>query len=170
MENRIRAFFERNMELPPDGRGGGDPGEGRGGPAETDEVAEAEARHQLHLAACALLLELAYADEQFTEDERLHIEAVLRRHFGLGEDQARQLIELADAERSSGGDPFHFARLIRSSYDQGQKALLAEVMWGLILADGRIARHEAHLLQRIAGLLGLERGYLSEARRPASED
>ncbi|NIP82518.1 MAG: TerB family tellurite resistance protein [Gemmatimonadetes bacterium] len=149
MENRIRSYFERNMELPGD-RGEEDPG--------------VAARRRLHIAACALMLELAHADDEFSAEERLHIEVVLRRHFALDEAEALELMELAESERESANDVYRFADLIRSSYDMGQKTLLAEVMWGVISADGRIARHEAYLLRKIANLLDLEPGYLSEAR------
>lgn len=159
MENRIRSFFERNMELP---------GSSDGGRSSPDDGAGDDASERVQLAACALLLELAHADDEFSDVERMHIEAVLRRHFDLQEAEAVELMALAESEREGGGDLFHFAELIRSGYDLGQKTLLAEVMWGLILADGRIARHEAYLLQKISSLLDLERGYLSEARDRAA--
>ena len=44
------------------------------------------------------LLELAHADDEFTPAERDHIEAVLRRHFALDEDTARELLQLAELE------------------------------------------------------------------------
>lgn len=174
MTNRIRAFFESRMRLPPGGNGGdgGDGGHGgNGGDAgagESETDAEREARHRLHLAACALLLELAHADDEFSEAEATHIEVVLRRHFDLDEAEALELMELAEAERSAAIDLWQFTSLIRSSYDLGQKTLLAEIMWGLILADGEIARHEAYLLRKIANLLELEPGYLSAARKRAA--
>src|SRR5687768_17749428 len=37
----------------------------------------------LHLAACALLLDVAYADGEFSTPERDHLESVMSRHFGL---------------------------------------------------------------------------------------
>jgi uncharacterized tellurite resistance protein B-like protein len=40
----------------------------------------------VELAACALLLELAHADGEFTREEQQHIQRTLIRHFGL--DQA----------------------------------------------------------------------------------
>jgi uncharacterized tellurite resistance protein B-like protein len=46
---------------------------------------------------------------------------------------------------------------------------LPEVMWGLILADGVVAEHEAYLVRKMANLLGLEAGYLSQARAQAAE-
>lgn len=150
-------------------------GNGRGTVAEEAEEVEAaqvdeEARRRLHVAACALLLELAYADDEFDSAERMHVEAVLRRHFDLDEATARELMELAAAERRDAVDLYQFTTLIRSSYDLGQKTLLAEIMWGLVLADGRIARHEGYMLRKIANLLDLEPGYLSAARKRAAGD
>jgi uncharacterized tellurite resistance protein B-like protein len=136
--------------------------------AAPDPATDGAERRRLHLAACALLLELAHADDEFSESERDHIEVVLRRHFDLDEAEALELMELAEAERASAIDLYQFTSLIRSSYDLGQKTLLAEVMWGLILADGQIARHEAYLLRKIANLLDLEPGYLSAARKRAA--
>ena len=122
----------------------------------------------LHLAACALLLELAHADERFTEAERSHIHAVLMRHFALDYDTAQELMQLAENQRADANDVFQFANLVRTSYDVGQKTLLAEIMWGLILTDGEIARHESYMLRKIANLLDLEPGYLSKARAAAA--
>lgn len=123
----------------------------------------------IRIAACALLLELAHADDEFSDAERGHIEAIMRRHFALDEDTAQSIIELAEAAREREDGVHRFAALIRDNYDLGQKMLLAEIMWGVVLADGAIARHEAYLLRRIAGLLDLESGYLATARSNASE-
>lgn len=129
--------------------------------------ADAAERRKLHVAACALLLELAHADEQFTEDERTHIEAVMRRHFDLDEDTAQELIALAQLERDEAIDLYQFTRQIRDSYDLGQKTLLAEIMWAVVMTDGEIAQHEAYMLRKIANLLDLKPGYLSAARKRA---
>jgi uncharacterized tellurite resistance protein B-like protein len=122
----------------------------------------------LHLAACALLLEVAHADGEFTAPERTHLEAVLERHFGLEPEAGRRLIEIADAERRKSIDHFHFTSMLQKHYDLGQKMVLAEVMWGLVLADGKIAEHEQYLTRKIANLLELEPGYLSAAKAAAA--
>lgn len=155
MTEPIRSFFDRRLR----------PSLAGNGNREGDGASADEARTRLHLAACALLLELAEADEKVSSLERAHIEAVLRRHFNLDADTARELMEVADIDRRTADNVHPFADLIRAHWDQGQKTLLAEIMWGLILADGQIARHEAHLLRKITSLLDLEPGYLSEPRR-----
>ena len=125
---------------------------------------------RVQLAACALLLELAHADGEFTAEERQHIESTLIRHFGLDEATGAELMRLADAERAQSLDHFQFTRLIAAEFDLGQKMVLAEVMWGVILADGRLSDHETHLVRKLASLMNLEPAYLAQARRAASEN
>jgi len=121
----------------------------------------------VQVAACALLLELAHADGEFSEAERLHIESAVGRHFGLDEATTRELLHLAETERRESIDHFQFTRVIAEQYDLGQKMVLAEVMWGVILADGQIATHEGWLVRKLGHLLELEPGYLADARRAA---
>ena len=45
--------------------------------------------------------------------------------------------------------------------------VLAEVMWGVILADGKIQEHEAYLVRKLGNLPNLAPAYLSEARQAA---
>ena len=123
----------------------------------------------VQIAACALLLEVAQADGEFSDAERAHIQDALRRHFALDDPTAEELLVLAAAERQHSIDHFQFTRLINEQFDLGQKMVLAEVMWGVILADGHIADHEAYLVRKLANMLNLEPGYLAQARRAASK-
>jgi len=152
MIDAIRSFVTRHMSPPP------------------AETAQGQPARQVQLAACALLLELAYADGEFTEAERAHIQNAIGRHFALDAATTAELVRLAEAERQQSIDHFQFTRLINAQYDHGQKMVLAEVMWGVILADGAIAEHEAYLVRKLANLLNLEPGYLAQARRAASPE
>lgn len=151
MLDAIRSLFapsgERDEpEVPPAGVHGADP---------------------LHVAACTLLLDLAYADGEFSPSEREHLEAVLARHFGLSAQDGEKLIALAEAERVRAVDYFRFTSRLQKEYDLGQKMVLAEVMWGLVLADGGISDHEHYLTRKISNLLDLEPAYLSTAKAAA---
>jgi uncharacterized tellurite resistance protein B-like protein len=118
----------------------------------------------LHLAACALLLDVAHADGEFADSERRHLEDVLARHFALSPEAGRDLLELADRERRTAVDYFQFTSRLREGYDTGQKMVLAEVMWGLVVADGAVAEHEHYLTRKISHLLDLKPGYLAAAK------
>lgn len=131
-------------------------------------AASATGPKPVQLAACALLLELAHADGEFTAEERAHIERTLARHLGLDDATVAELMRLAEAERAQSLDHFQFTRQIATHYDLGQKMVLAEVMWGVILADGKLSDHETHLVRKLASLMQLEPAYLAEARRAAA--
>jgi uncharacterized tellurite resistance protein B-like protein len=138
-------------------------------PAQTSTAPAGTGPSGVQLAACALLLELAHADGTMSPGEQAHIERAVRQHFGLDEATARELIGLAEAERRQSIDHYQFTRLVAAEYDLGQKMVLAELMWGVILADGELATHETWLVRKLAHLLELEPGYLSEARKAAAE-
>ena len=134
-----------------------------------EESSDEENKKDIRLAACALLLELAYADEEFTEDEREHLESAIRRQYGLEPAQATQLIELAEEARAGAVDLWQFTSLIAENYSVGQKMVLAEIMWGLVYSDGELADKEQHLMRKISHLLKLEPGYLTLARKRAED-
>ena len=153
MLDRIRSFFNDKME-PPEEVG-----------AETHGGTVPPA---LQVAACALLLEIAYADEEFADSERAHLESAMRRHFGLDDDTARQLIEFADKERRRQIDYHQFTRLISQNYNPAQKMVLLEAMWGLVFADGEVAKHETMLMRKLSHLLDVKPAFLSEAKKKAA--
>lgn len=148
--DRIKAFFFREVARAEAGR---------------DGDSEVPDPHELRLAACALLLEVAYADDDFGENERIHLRKLVGRHFGLRQEDADELIVLAEDERRSSVDLWGFTNLIREHYSLGQKMVLAEAMWGLVLADGDLAGQEDYLMRKISRLLQLKQGYLTEARK-----
>lgn len=130
-----------------------------------DREATGGTEPDLRLAACALLLELAHSDEEFTHDERQHVDNAVRRHFGLDDEGAEELLSHADAARRSAPDLWQFTNPIREHYSLGQKMVLAETMWGLVFADGDLSEREDYLMRKISHLLGLQAAYLSEARK-----
>ena len=151
MLDTITRFFRRSMD--PEEHGG-----------EADAPAP-----DLKLAACALLLELAHADDEFSDEERKHVGAAVRRHFGVDPAQAEELLELADAERRQAIDFWQFTSLIDRHYSLAQKTLLAEIMWGLVYSDGELLEKEQYLMRKISQLLHIQPGYLAEARKRVEE-
>ncbi|HEX9893824.1 MAG TPA: TerB family tellurite resistance protein [Gemmatimonadales bacterium] len=162
MLDAIRRFVTRHIAAGPSGPANPEPGTGV-----EQHQAPGTVPDSVKVAACALLLEVAHADGEFTPDEQARIEDALARHFGLDEPVRKELIALAEAERRQSIDHFQFTRLIRDHYDLGQKVLLAELMWTVILSDGKVADHEAYLVRKLASLLELPPAYLAQARHRA---
>jgi len=150
----IRHFFDRHLAPA----------------AEPSGASEGGEPNRLALAAAALLLELAHADSEFDDSERRSIEEALTRHFDLDADRARELMVLAEEERRRAADLYQFTSLITEHYDEGQRMVLAEVMWRIVFADGTLSKHEIYLMRKLSSLLDLRPGYLAEARKRAVGD
>lgn len=146
----IRSFFAARLAAP-----------------DAPDAPAASLPDPLHLAACVLLLDVAHADGEFSAAERTHLEEVLARHFTLPPEAGRELLALAEEERRRSVDYYGFTSLLQQEYDIGQKMVLAEVMWALVLADGEISEHEHYLTRKISNLLGLQPGYLAAAKEAA---
>ena len=145
MLDAIKSFFGSTMEMV----------------SPEEEVREPDVR----LAACALLIEIAHADDEFTEDESRHLLSAVRRQYGLDAGEAEQLLELAERARVDAVDLWQFTKLIKQNYSIGQKMVLVEVMWGLVYSDGELSSHEESLMRRVCHLLDLAPGYLSQVRK-----
>ena len=123
---------------------------------------------ELRVAACALLLELAHSDDTFSPEEQRQIEEALGRHFDLSPEERKGLLALAEERRREAVDLHAFTRIVSARYDEGQRMLLAEIMWRVVDADGELSRHEDAMMRRIASLLDLRPGYLAAARKRAA--
>jgi uncharacterized tellurite resistance protein B-like protein len=123
--------------------------------------------HDVRVAACALLVELACADGDFSEAERARIMDILQRHFGVDDAGARLMLAEAAAANHDAVDHFVFTRQVVKDYDVAQRIVLAELMWQVALADGFLDSQESYLMRKLASLLQLEPAFLAQARKKA---
>ena len=121
----------------------------------------------LKIAACALLLEMAHADDEFAPAERTHIEELVARHFALDAETTREILDAAERERRDATDLHQLTSVITRHYDEGQRMVLSEMLWRVVYSDGELSRHEDYLSRKLANLLDLRPGYLAEARNRA---
>ena len=121
--------------------------------------------HDVRVAACALLLELANSDGEFSDAERGRIRDILQRHFGVDGAGAGALMADAAAAACDAVDDFLFTRQVVREDDLAQRMVLAELMWQVVLTDGVLAERESYLMRKLANLLQLEPVFLSEARK-----
>ena len=119
-------------------------------PAADEETSTSD--DDIRLAACALLLEIAYADDQFSNEERQHLELELGRRFELEAADTTRLIALAQEERQDSVDLWQFTRLITEHYSTSQKMMLLEIMWGLAHSDGILEDREVYIMRKICNL------------------
>ena len=132
-------------------------------------ASSASGERRLLLATAALLVETMRIDAVLDERERERVMQSLRRHGGLSEAEAIELVGLADEASRHANDYFQFTSLVNRHYDAQQKVRVIEMMWRVAYADGQISAHERHLMRRIADLLHIAHGDYVAAQRRARE-
>jgi len=108
------------------------------------------------VAACALLLEIAHADEVFQPEERERIARHIREEMHVSGDELQEVFRTAEEERRESVDLFHFTQLLRDNLSRDQRLRLVEAIWGVVYSDGSLSEVEGHLARKIAELLGFQ--------------
>jgi uncharacterized tellurite resistance protein B-like protein len=116
------------------------------------------------IAACALLLEIAHADDVFLPEERDRIARHIRDEMHVSEDELSEVFRLAEEERKESVDLFHFTQLLREHLNRDQRLRLVEAIWGVVYSDGTLLEVEAHLARKIAELLGFQHPEVQAAK------
>ncbi len=134
-----------------------------------DEDQPAGNPEKVSIAACALLLEMAHADSEFSNEEKSRIVAILNENFDLTEDNARELMHLADLERKESLDLWQFTNLINQNYSREEKLRVVETLWQVIYTDGKVDKHEEYLMRKLTFLLNLHHQDMIEAKFKARD-
>ena len=121
-------------------------------------------QHRILTATCALLLEMATVDGEFSSEEQDVILHALTSTYGMNRDEAQAIMEAARAELKGSIDLWRFARIINREYAEDEKIQVIEAVWRVIYADGRLDGHEDHLVHRLADLLRLSHSQLIDAK------
>ncbi|MCK5092093.1 MAG: TerB family tellurite resistance protein [Gammaproteobacteria bacterium] len=108
---------------------------------------------RLQLAAAVLLVEMMRMDDVIKEEERGKVHEIIVREFGLSDESASELIELAEQELSDATDYFQFTSLINKSYTMEQKTKLVESLWRVAMSDDILCKYEEHMVRKISELL-----------------
>ena len=125
----------------------------------------AQSHHEpLRLATAAVLLDIAYADGQFTPSEDGDLVGYLKRAFNLDEPTARELVGAAEEIRRETIDHFALTNYIRRTTSLDDRVEIVKTMWRMVYSDGRLTDYERYLVRKLADLLGLEHHVMIDAK------
>jgi uncharacterized tellurite resistance protein B-like protein len=109
--------------------------------------------HTLELCAAVLMLEIALVDADFAQDEQAIIEAAIKHHFHLDDEEATTLIALAREEVDHATSLHDFTRVINSSLSAEEKTIIIQLLWQVANADGVIDKYQEYSIRKISDLL-----------------
>ena len=131
--------------------------------SEPQALVETAGVDELHLAAAALLTEVALGDDRFDDVERRAIDRLVQTRFGLSPTEAASLMDAAEKKARDSTHLLRFTRVIKDNFTPAERIEMIEMIWEVVYADGELHHYEDSLLRRIAGLI-----YVSDRDRGAA--
>jgi len=119
------------------------------------------------LALGALLVRVAFADEDYRADEIGQIDRILAQTFDLNPIEAAKLRATCEKLHHDAENTEDFATILREEVDYADRKALGDAMWSVALADGHRHEKEEIQLQAIEMALGLTDMDIEAARENA---
>ncbi|MDY6837646.1 MAG: TerB family tellurite resistance protein [Thermodesulfobacteriota bacterium] len=118
----------------------------------------------IHVAICALFLEMAHIDGEFSDSELEEMIGLLKRHYHLSDLHVTELVEASKCQLAESIDLWQFTNLINQNYSRQEKIQIIEMVWQLVFADEKLDKHEDYLMHKLAKLLRLTHKELIDAK------
>ena len=118
----------------------------------------------LQLATATILLEIAFADGEFTPAEDGDVVEFLRTAFALTDESAQELVAAASELRNRTIDHFSLTNIIRKNSTLVERIEMVKTMWRMVYSDRKLTDYENYLVRKLADLLGLEHHVMIEAK------
>lgn len=125
---------------------------------------EGRSDHDIHVATCALLLEMSNIDGVFSREERDRVVSILQKEYRLTHDQVEELIREADRSLKESIDLWQFTNLINQNYTESERIRVVELIWEIAYTDGSLDQHEDYLVHKLANLLRMTHQQLIDAK------
>ena len=145
MLNIVKKFFGRKDE-------------------QDSSVTSEDKSQKIMVATCALLLEIANIDGQFSDSELDNILSTIKSDYQLSDENATELIKAAKDELDGSVDLWQFTNLVNQNYSAEEKNRIIEMLWQVVYADGILDKHEDYLIHKLAELLHISHKELINAK------
>ena len=114
-----------------------------------------------------LMIEAAYTDGQIDKSELDKIKLCLVNIFQEDINEVNLVLEEAVKNKNNSKSLHHYTSYINKNFDSDKKILLIEVLWEIVLSDGKVHDFESNLIRRLAGLLYISDVNSGNARKRA---
>ena len=136
----------------------------------SNQEADPEKRSsEITIATAALMIEIGLADSHIQKEERQTIEQAIKHTFDLDEEDAQQLISIAENEVDNAVSLYEFTRLLNEQLSREERIRIVEMLWRVAFVDSVIDKYEEYYIRKIADLLYVSHRDYIKAKHRVSE-
>ena len=128
-------------------------------------IEENEEFNTLQIAISTLMIQTAVYDGVFDEQEKSKILELIKNYFNFNENQKIQLFAVAMKANDESNDMQQFTRTLNDTLSEEEKLIIIEMLWKIIISDGRIDDYENALIRKISGLLYIDDRKVGEIKK-----
>lgn len=125
---------------------------------------------RLQVATCALFVEMANADSEFTKEERDKIISIMQKTFNINQEYVEELIELAEYQLQESVSIYEFTSMINRNYTQDEKFEILKNLWRLVYTDEILDKYEDTLVKRIGNNFVFDHKEIMDAKVAVIEE
>jgi uncharacterized tellurite resistance protein B-like protein len=121
--------------------------------SDKDVQEESQDSSLINNACAALLIEIAYADKDFDESEKMSLKNSLMTTYKIDEIEIDELILDASQSVQESTSLYGYTRIVNDEFSYDEKLNLLKNLWKIAYADGNLDKYEEHLLRKISDLI-----------------
>jgi len=110
---------------------------------------------KLQIATCTLFIQLAKADDNFTDKERDTIISIMKSTYNLDDEFIDELIKMAEKRLEYDENIYDLTQIINQTLSNDEKFELLKNLWRLIYIDEKLDIYEDHIIKKIGGLINM---------------
>lgn len=129
-----------------------------------EQVVALDNEKRVQIATCALFLEVANSDDDFSVEEKEFIESTMKEKFALDDKTVSELIDLSLKQTEKSVSLYEFTEIINQIFDQDSKFEILKNLWRLVFADGTLDKYEEYFIRKISGNLHMEHSDMIAAK------
>tara|TARA_Y100000768_G_scaffold386189_1_gene373983 strand:- start:1095 stop:1547 length:453 start_codon:yes stop_codon:yes gene_type:complete len=108
---------------------------------------------KLNQACAALLVEIAFADKEFDQNEKESLKKSLIESYNLELDTIEEIIKDAESTVAESTSLYEYTRTVNDEFEYSDKLNLLENLWKVAYADYVLDKYEEHLIRKISDLI-----------------
>ena len=110
---------------------------------------------KLEIAACALLLEIAKADDNFSSDEKNRVSEIMKEIFRLSSEEVKDIITASEESMENSISLYEFTDVLNHQLNNDEKYQILKYLWQIAYIDGNLDKYEDHYIKTISNNLHL---------------
>lgn len=125
---------------------------------------------KVHIATCALFMEVANADNEFSSNEKSHIVNSMKNIFKLDDEYIAELLQSTNKELNESLSLYEFTDIVNKNFKYEDKIEIIRDLWKLSYMDETLHRYEDYFIRKIGGNLNLHHSDIIGAKIDIKEE